>query len=309
MTVSENLETGGGITIAVGASVTCLTLTSNITSNLGTLTVLLPAVSGGGPTDWDAIYFDFIHGGTLGGGNDGSPSKPLNNETDVLIQLGVKLFHKIVMNPGVFTWPSNLDDIQFIGIDSSTCLVDTGAWSSSTCLFENVSLALIGGAITVPGNLQCPGIIVLDGGLLTIGGDCEISGPVTVGSGTSGSMVVYGKLNATGGITLAASATLTAGETFIGVTGIVLGANAIFTSASCTCEGAFTANADGVLITINGDCQIAGALSLGAGFSGTMHVTGSMQCPNAHGAAGATLTIDGDASLVNNPPTVFSGPF
>ncbi|MGA2160426.1 MAG: hypothetical protein ABSG90_14590, partial [Dehalococcoidia bacterium] len=158
------------------------------------------------------------------------------------------------------------------------------------CLAEGIFLSA--NSLFGCGDLTCTSFnAAADGVNISITGDCKITvtPSLVLGGGTSGTMTVAGKFDVTGTITINAGAHLTSGP--------------------LECQSSFNASFDGVTITISGDCKIAGALTLGAGVSGTMHVMGSMQCPSAHGLAGSTLTIDGDATLVNNAPTVMAGPF
>jgi hypothetical protein len=130
-------------------------------------------------------------------------------------------------------------------------------------------------------------------GNIDVFGDCFVSQNITNFGGVIsivGILRCYGTITNTG--------TLSCSEVNAGITGIVLGTGSIFTSASCTCKGAFTANADSVLITINGDAQIAGAFSLGGGTSGTCMVAGNFTVDaDVAIQTGAVCNISGIASI------------
>jgi hypothetical protein len=183
----------------------------------------------------------------------------------------------------------------------------------------------VGGAVTVAAGATLITVGDLSSVDITNNGTLQVSGNTLCGDITNSSNIQILHDLECSDLTSSAGNIQVGGTASMGDVGIVgnlqvtgnvfstsftLSANATFQSTgNCQIGGIFNASFDGVTITISGDCKIAGALTLGAGVSGTMHVMGSMQCPSAHGLAGSTLTIDGDATLVNNAPTVMAGPF
>jgi hypothetical protein len=173
---------------------------------------------------------------------------------------------------------------------------------------NGLSFGITGGTsafMTVNGNYQDAGPITIgDGTTFSVNGSADIAGSFILGGGSSGSAIVYGEFSAVGGITLNASSQLTTGDNSTGVTGIVLGTGCTFTTGSCTTQGAFTANADGVFITINGDCSVAGfgGLTLGGGSSGVMSVSGKLEVTYIDSTSnlGSITLYDGTIFSVSN---------
>jgi hypothetical protein len=107
---------------------------------------------GGGPTDWDAVYFDPNNGNTLVAGNDGTPVKPLSLEADVLTQIAAKKLSKvmIVASEGVgvplFTLPGNVTGISFWGTSYGHPQLAINAKDAVSCDFHFLSITGIIGA-------------------------------------------------------------------------------------------------------------------------------------------------------------------
>jgi hypothetical protein len=110
-------------------------------------------------------------------------------------------------------------------------------------------------------------------GIIVVGGECQIGTFTNNGGGS----VTLGVAHFSGNITNTAASTLTCD-------GLI-------------CAGDLTANANGVTITVNDDCSIAGVLTLGGGVSGTMMVTGSMKVTALTLAAKAMLSIKKNCQL------------
>jgi len=107
---------------------------------------------GGGPTDWDTVYFDPANGNTLAHGNDGTPTKPLNNEADVLTQIANKKLSKvkIVESEGTgsptFTSPSDITGVSFWGDSSESCNFNPNGKNFNHCDFHYLYLQNANGA-------------------------------------------------------------------------------------------------------------------------------------------------------------------
>jgi hypothetical protein len=85
----------------------------------------------------DTIYFDKIRGDTLANGADGTPSKPLNTESEVITQLDSKKFFKVSIALGSdFNVPSSISNIAFFGSSLLHCGINLNDYSFSSCSFH-----------------------------------------------------------------------------------------------------------------------------------------------------------------------------
>jgi len=135
------------------------------------------------------------------------------------------------------------------------------------------------------------GITNSGNGRLTIAGNCYTAGAINKSS--TGDIIIYGNCQCLDIFSNIAGGAF--GVTILGkclAEGIFLSANSLFGCGDLTCTS-FNAAADGVNISITGDCKITvtPSLVLGGGTSGTMTVAGHFSCANYYTvAAGATLT-------------------
>jgi hypothetical protein len=278
--------------ITAGATVTCLTLTSTLVAGAGTLNVLIPT-SGG--TQATVLYPTGIIVAPSG-------SLTINNSALVIGDVTVGAGGTFTINgdcevTGAFNAAADGVTVTIKGDCQIAGALSVGGGTSGTMTVKgklevSAMVTLVAHShLAVSGEwMHCDSLsAAADGVFLVVGTGDFRSGDSALGGGTSGTLIIGGTAEITD-ISFGAGASFTASNV-IGSSTYILGANVSFTCLSLQCGGNFTAAADGVLITINGDCQIAGALTLGAGASGTMTVDGHFAAAGGYTlAAGATLT-------------------
>ena len=147
LTVRGDVYVGGNFT-----NDTCVTVINGELMVSGTVTNTTGSISYNGPTYWDAIYFDPNNGNTLVAGNDGTPTKPLSLEADVLTQLAAKKLSKVRITDSegtgypVFTLPADIVGISFWGDSDVNPSVALNGKNADSCDFHYLYLSGANGA-------------------------------------------------------------------------------------------------------------------------------------------------------------------
>jgi hypothetical protein len=165
-----------------------------------------------------------------------------------------------------------------------------------------------GATLTINGNLHVTGDFTADDGtMIMIYGNCFIAGNISgliVGNGTDGTMVVLGKLeigsNPGTGIVINTGAGLFTGDCKISGGSATLTTNSQLGTANLEIARILSANVDGVVITVAGDCKVADTFRLGNGTSGDCTITGTLSAGSLSTAIGATLVVGGDTTVQGN---------
>jgi len=162
-----------------------------------------------------------------------------------------------------------------------------------------------GATLTINGNLHVTGDFTADDGtMIMIYGNCFIAANIsglTVGNGTDGTMVVLSKLeigsNTGTGIVINAGAGLFTGDCRISGGSATLNINSQLGTANLEIARILSANVDGVVITVAGDCKVADTFRLGNGTSGDCTITGTLSAGSLSTKIGTTLVVGGDTTV------------